>query len=511
MTMPLTSYGQLSDPDLLREATRLAASEREATASLVASLAVLDQRRLYLAEGYGSLFVYCTQVLRLSESATYKRIAAARAAQRFPVILERLAAGDVTLTAIRLLAPHLTEANHVALLDEVRHRSTREVEQVVARLQPRPDVPSTVRKLPTPPAVSQTAPRSLQPAMPKQPPVAPAPAPTRDDVPPSSEPRVSNAAAPCHALACDLSPDRPRTIVTPLAPARYKVSFTIGAETHAKLREAQHLLRYLIPSGDVAALFDRALTLLLRDAAKTKHAATAQPRVPRDSSPRPVAPSRGSDAPGAESRGDGHADVPNNVEARQEHDPKPNRGTTAAAPTHERGTSQRRRALPGGRPAGGAAPTTPKVRSRHIPAEVKRRVWARDRGQCAFVSASGQRCPERGFLEYHHLVPYASGGDASVDNISLRCRHHNAHEAEQAFGPWPPSALREARPGYGGNGVIAREKLARVQGRQVFAGRDTAYSHAGHAATGRAASSLRPRHDPYGPGAASHRSLVRAP
>jgi hypothetical protein len=104
MTTRCTSFDDLSDQDLLREVTRLAAREQEATACLIASLAVLDRRRLYLAEGYGSMFVYCTQSLHLSEASAYKRIAVARAAQRFPVILERLTEGAVSLTTVSLVA-----------------------------------------------------------------------------------------------------------------------------------------------------------------------------------------------------------------------------------------------------------------------------------------------------------------------------------------------------------------------------------------------------------------------
>ena len=64
---------------------------------------------------------------------------------------------------------------------------------------------------------------------------------------------------------------------------------------------------------------------------------------------------------------------------------------------------------------------------------MKRAVWARDHGRCAFVGSQG-RCTERGFLEYHHLVPFADGGLATVDNLELRCRAHNAYEAERWFG-----------------------------------------------------------------------------
>jgi len=49
-----------------------------------------------------------------------------------------------------------------------------------------------------------------------------------------------------------------------------------------------------------------------------------------------------------------------------------------------------------------------------------RAVWTRDGGRCAFVGAVGERCRERGFLEWHHTVPYVTGGEATVETIELR-------------------------------------------------------------------------------------------
>src|SRR5918996_2711801 len=111
-TNMLSSVAQLSNHDLLAQVKRLAERERAATAALIAHLAELDARRLYLAEGCASLFTYCTQVLHLSEHAAYGRIEAARAVRRFPMILDLVHSGAVTLTAVRLVAPHLTDANH---------------------------------------------------------------------------------------------------------------------------------------------------------------------------------------------------------------------------------------------------------------------------------------------------------------------------------------------------------------------------------------------------------------
>jgi hypothetical protein len=64
---------------------------------------------------------------------------------------------------------------------------------------------------------------------------------------------------------------------------------------------------------------------------------------------------------------------------------------------------------------------------------VKRQVWKRDEGRCAYIGREG-RCTERGFLEYHHVQPYAAGGAATTANIELRCRAHNGYEASLFFG-----------------------------------------------------------------------------
>jgi hypothetical protein len=102
-------------------------------------------------------------------------------------------------------------------------------------------------------------------------------------------------------------------------------------------------LRHTIPSGDPAAIVDRALTTLLRELERQRCAATA--------------------------------------------------------------LSRNSRPLTDG--------------SRHIPAAVKREVWRRDDGRCAFVGRNG-RCSERGFLEFHHVQPYAAGGAATAENVQLR-------------------------------------------------------------------------------------------
>ena len=233
---------------------QLAQCERHATVQLVASLIEMDTRRLYLGEGCSSLFTYCTRVLRLSEHAAYGRIEAARAARRFPVILDLLGDGAITLTTVGLLASHLTPENHASVLESARHKTKREVERLAAELRPRPAIATVVRKLPTgtPLAVvfGLDVPR----------------APVETAAPPPVDPSAT------HAARC--------AVVAPLAPERYKVQFTITRETHDKLRCAQDL-RHSVPDGDAARVFDRALTVLLEHLTKRKLAATKKPRARR--------------------------------------------------------------------------------------------------------------------------------------------------------------------------------------------------------------------------------------
>ncbi len=126
----------LSDRDLMDAVRQLAAEERTATVRLIAHLAEVDARRLYLGQGYSSMFTWCTGALHLSEHAAYARIECARLVRRLPSVLPALERGDLTLTAACLLAPVLTGENCYGLLGRARHRPKREVEATGRRPAP---------------------------------------------------------------------------------------------------------------------------------------------------------------------------------------------------------------------------------------------------------------------------------------------------------------------------------------------------------------------------------------
>ena len=332
----------LSDHELLVKLARVASSERALVVDLIELLGEVDARRLYLPEGCSSLFTYCTTVLKFADNEAYFRIESARAARQFPVILDRLRDGSMSLTTIKLVRPHLTNDNVGRVIAAAAGKSKREVEQLVAGLAPKPDAKPILRRLPEPPrAAAEDQAESLDST-------------TRPEAP---EPAVLLTPAPAS----------PRSISAPLSSDRYLLRVTLSADAHAKLRRAQNLMRHTDPTGDLAIVIDRALKLLVDDLERHRMAHVKKPRE--------------------------LASV---------------------------GTSKREY-------------------SRYVPAAVRRAVWTRDEGRCAFVGNRG-RCCETGALELHHVEPFSFGGPTTTANLELRCRAHNQYEGALLF-DWGRNAV----------------------------------------------------------------------
>jgi hypothetical protein len=244
----------LSDAVLLCDLTTLVARDRSTTAVLLAHLAEVDERRLYVPAGYPSMHAYCVDQLHMSEDAAYKRIQAARAARRFPVLLTALAEGRLHLAAVCLLAPHLTPENLEELLAAATHRRKSEIERWLAERLPRPELPAMA----IPPLANQQL------------------APGQVDMPEAVRDAVG-----------ELVPDQveaPAARPEPAPPSAKRFALPpVGRGTYDKLRYAQALLSHAIPSGDVAQVLDRALDALIEKTEKRRFAATNRPRAGRGS------------------------------------------------------------------------------------------------------------------------------------------------------------------------------------------------------------------------------------
>ena len=241
------ALSHLDDRVLLRDLASHVANNCVATADLLAHLAEVDERKLFLPAAHASMHSYCVHVLGMSEDSASKRIQVARKARACPVVFSAVADGRIHLSGAVLLAPHLTPYNVDELLANAARKTKSEIAILVAKRFPKQDVPTQVA--PVPPSGSASLLSECAPA-----------------------PGLQHAPGHVEGL---------HSKVTPLAPERYSVQFTLGQEAYETLRYTQALLGHQIPSGDVAAVFDRALRALVTELEKTRFVATSRPRAKR--------------------------------------------------------------------------------------------------------------------------------------------------------------------------------------------------------------------------------------
>jgi hypothetical protein len=262
--MTVLPTSNLSDAQLVDATKRLLRAERKETAEIVIHLADIEVRKIHLAAGCPSLHAYCVEELQLDDHEAFNRIEAARAGRAYPRIFTMLADGSLTLTAAQLVARKLTPENHDQLLLAVSGRTKKEVLEVLARYFPQPDVAARVRKLPSPHVAVRTEAASAPTGEQASPAATIDPAPAWATPPP----------APCAAAP----PASHRAAVTPLAPDRYKVTFTADSHTCELLELAKDMLSHAVPSRETAEVVKRALETLVSELARRKFAITDRRR-----------------------------------------------------------------------------------------------------------------------------------------------------------------------------------------------------------------------------------------
>ena len=359
-------------------AKHLTGRHRTVTAHLVAHLAEIYARKLHVAERYSYLGDYCVAELGLSEDEGHRRAHAATLAQKYPMILDMLLEGSIHLTSLRVIGRCLTPENHRKVLESARGKTMTELEHLAAAVSPKPDVPTMLRKLPDPRPESGCL---------TQPETAISPSVEGAVV---LEHQPSAKAQEGDVLVMTPRPAKAR--MNPIAPGRYSLHMTIDQETHDALLKLQDLERHKVPNGDLAKIIKASVLGRLELVERQKCGKTKRAQKARE----------------------------------QESWIEEGKAATEARASVKEQVGQQ--------PSGAIASGRLKVNSRHIPALVKRKVWKRDNGRCAFVGRGGRRCSVKGRLEYHHIQAYALGGPATVENIALRCRTHNAYEGVRFFG-----------------------------------------------------------------------------
>ncbi len=258
----------VSSVALVQEVERLASLEKRQGARLIAHLSEISRRKLHLELGYRSLFDYCVRRLGLSEGCAALRIHVSNVCREFPLLLDALGEGRISLTVAGKLAPRLTTRNCERLLSDCAGMTKREVEEYLVRLAPRPVVSPGIRRQPVAPGVAT----------------------------PVSAPPVSADALP--DSASDPAPARPstptrRSSVEPCRPEVFNVRFSVGKEFMDKLERLAEVGGFGNMASNIARVLERAMDDCLekrdpqqreqrrekREARKIKKAATRSSRT----------------------------------------------------------------------------------------------------------------------------------------------------------------------------------------------------------------------------------------
>jgi hypothetical protein len=398
------SPSELSDAELLTATRSLVGRSNQLLAALLAHLGEVEARGIHRIRACSSLYTYCIYELRCSEDEAYRRVAAARLVRRFPALLDAIAAGELHLTGLLMLGPHLTEQNISQVLLRAKHRTKKEIARLVRVLDPLPEVPPRIEPL-------GPAPARLVPQAPTWAAFVSSLCPVRELSPgdrPSDWMEDANegeAASPAgftlsdnEAVSTRAGADASGQIppAEPLSPQRYKVQFTAGEEYVKLVEEAQALLSQSAPRATLDEVQLRAMRALVAELKRRKHAVVARPRKPS-------------------------AELTDTSRSAAEHE-----AAQESEPEHPPSDAKSAQSQ--------VEPEYTRQCGRHVPAAVRRAVFERDQGRCTYADTLGRRCAETHRLELHHLRAFAQGGEYTVDNLTLRCHAHNALAAEEEFG-----------------------------------------------------------------------------
>ena len=370
--------GPVTDDALERGLMELLQADGRIEARVLAHLAEVEERRLHLSAGFGSLFEYCLKRLGFSEDEACRRIAAARLARRFPAIFELIEQRRIHLTGLGMLRHFLTRENHCELLAAASGKSRRQIEALLATRFPKADVDSFVRRLPGRSQFANVEQRSAE---------------------------------------------------------TFRIQLNASKQLKEKLERACDLLSHAEPRREFAKVIERGLDLLIEKTERERFGKTSKPRRRKPSAPE----GKGVRNEAGPNEAVAAAESVNGLRAREAAAGSVAAESVAAESVAAESadalpalvridTLVATEALP-------APERVAQSRTRAWIARAKRReVAARDGETCSFVGRDGHRCGARAFLQLHHEQAWAHGGGDEVENLRWFCAAHNRLAAERDFG-----------------------------------------------------------------------------
>ncbi|HET6462813.1 MAG TPA: HNH endonuclease [Candidatus Krumholzibacteria bacterium] len=430
------SLAFLSDQQVRDGARAAVANERESTLTVLNFLIEIEKRRLYLNDGYSSIFDFCTSAWGYSSSSAWRRIQTARCIMRFPRVLGMLERNEVNLSTIAQASRVLNEDNCNQLLPRIGGKSQREVESIASEYReeppPRERARTVMVRLPEPRAVTLDSPLS---ALASE--ISSLPDSAAHEALPSSGPTersasITSVAPEQPALASRAASEQPacensaycRSGSNSASPAGSTEDTTpIAATTsHEPMNPEPSAPAHSGPESSTAGASDRTLTPASASVVLQKRIALTL-SVPAEFMAK-IERLR--------------AVTWHRLPASASFTHVLDHALDVAIAAKDPAAKYRRRKQRDRKPRNSKTP----MDKRYVPPDVRDEVAARDAYRCTYVSPNGRRCTATTGLQVDHIQPVARGGTSTIDNLRLLCAKHNRFEAQRLMGRGD-SAVRE--------------------------------------------------------------------
>jgi hypothetical protein len=229
-------FSELSDDEVLERLSAICLEGYARTAKILLYLIAVEERRIHLTTAHESMAGFCVHKLKMSEGTAFRRINAARLVKQFPSLLPRIERGELHLSTLMQLRPHLTKDNVDELAAAAAGKTQMQVDDLLARRAPKPDVPSSIVELPK-------------------------------------------------------SDARRASKIQPVSESRFLVQMTVSKEVREQLVRARDLMSHRNPSNDLGVVLEAALELLIPQLEKERLGKTKQPSTSPAQPTQPTKPS----------------------------------------------------------------------------------------------------------------------------------------------------------------------------------------------------------------------------
>ncbi|PIU01079.1 MAG: hypothetical protein COT74_00820 [Bdellovibrionales bacterium CG10_big_fil_rev_8_21_14_0_10_45_34] len=379
-----------SDNILLRKlhtnAVEKTAKYLTAEAELIEALDAVEKHKAFLRLGYGSLWTYCTEALKLSDSVAASFIGVMRKSRKVPELKEAIRAGEFSVSKARKIVSVITPENKQRWIELCKTLPCKKLEKEVVLVNPKE-------------AVYEGA-RTVQ-------------------------------------------------------ENRIKLTIGVSEELYEKFQRAQDILcqrtqkplNYEATLEQIVEFFvEKADPLRKAQRATEKQVVAKTKRKSCDSSlsrPSEKAMAEKVEAEEAEEVKSSSSKSPNQLFLRTVN-PRPQARAIQREQKNlmERSNSEIETAK------NQLFTRTVKLRlkrrvidreqrshRKNLPAEVRHTVILRDGNRCTHRNNRGFRCPEKRWLDFHHIIPVSHGGKDNPENVTILCRSHHLqhHEDERVF------------------------------------------------------------------------------